>query len=197
MSEKKVLLVFRYGLGIFQAVRDLFSFRPGLTKDQFFSNGYAEKKVIMCTDILTHVRNLHKKLAPKPRVKTAPPSSMTSGVGYGVSSASVNHKIQSASAAGGATARTASMKPPDSSVTPQLLVRNFNTDPEVEANPAPLPVRFQTPRHMSAQGDAALALPIVRPTDAPELPAVPAAPYVHSVPHVRTAVCSLLFKSRL
>ncbi len=49
---------------MFQALRELFAYKPPITKDQFFSNGFVERKVIMCTEILQHVRQRHQSLAP-------------------------------------------------------------------------------------------------------------------------------------
>ncbi|XP_074642889.1 uncharacterized protein LOC141900072 isoform X2 [Tubulanus polymorphus] len=51
---------------VYRIMRDLFSYKPPLTKEQFFSSGFGERKVIMCTEIIERVAKLHQKLAPKP-----------------------------------------------------------------------------------------------------------------------------------
>ena len=48
----------------FQILRDIFSYRPPITKDQFFAKGFAERKVIMCTEVLQHVIAKNKQLNP-------------------------------------------------------------------------------------------------------------------------------------
>ena len=49
---------------ISQVLRDLFSYKPPITKDQFFSRGFAERKVIMCTEILQLVKDKAAELNP-------------------------------------------------------------------------------------------------------------------------------------
>ena len=57
-----------------QVLRDCFNYKPPITKEQFFSAGFVEKKVIMCTEILQVVRNKHQVLKPKDKVKVIGPS---------------------------------------------------------------------------------------------------------------------------
>ena len=52
-----------------QVLREMFTYKPPITKDQFFSNGFAERKVIMATEILNMLKARHKALTPKPKVK--------------------------------------------------------------------------------------------------------------------------------
>ena len=35
---------------------DYFNYKPSLTTDQFFKDGYAEKKVMLCIDIIGHIK---------------------------------------------------------------------------------------------------------------------------------------------
>lgn len=42
--------------------RELFAYKPPVTKDQFFSAGFGERKVIMCTQVLQRVRSRHRSL---------------------------------------------------------------------------------------------------------------------------------------
>ena len=37
-------------------MREMFSYKPPITRDQFFSPGFAERKVLMCTDVITQIR---------------------------------------------------------------------------------------------------------------------------------------------
>ena len=56
-----------------QVLRELFSYKPPLTQSQFFANGFAERKVIMCTEILSRMRDWHKQHGDKSS-KTKPSS---------------------------------------------------------------------------------------------------------------------------
>ena len=54
-----------------QILRDMFQHKPQITRDQFFSPGFAERKVIMATEILRLVRSRYKppKSSPKSAFK--------------------------------------------------------------------------------------------------------------------------------
>ena len=56
---------------LLQVLRDVFSFKPPITKEQFFSNGFVERKIIMCVDVIGLIRNQNKLLRPK-TAKTQP-----------------------------------------------------------------------------------------------------------------------------
>jgi len=43
-------------------LRELFAYKPPITKDQFFAAGFGERKVIMCTQVLELVHNKHRSL---------------------------------------------------------------------------------------------------------------------------------------
>ena len=113
----------------------------------------------MCTEILSHVRKLHMSLAPKGRVKSAPPSAMTSGAGRIVSAESVNHKIQPSRVTAGKSSNTAN-KPVDISVRPKVLPANN------DLNPALIPSHY-VPQRTIEQGDYVQALPTVLATATP------------------------------
>jgi len=51
-------------------LRDIFAYKPSITKDQFFVKGFVERKVIMCTKILEMVKKKNNQLNPAP-VKTS------------------------------------------------------------------------------------------------------------------------------
>eukprot|EP00914_Ancora_sagittata_P023593 GHVO01046614.1.p1 GENE.GHVO01046614.1~~GHVO01046614.1.p1 ORF type:complete len:319 (-),score=47.61 GHVO01046614.1:11-967(-) len=57
----------RFMEGAYKTLREIFSYKPPLTQNQFFSSSYAERKVIMCTEILQKIREKHRKLGPKPK----------------------------------------------------------------------------------------------------------------------------------
>lgn len=59
---------------MYKVLRELFSYKPPITKEQFFSSGFIERKVIMCTEVLSMVREKHKSMMPKPAVRYAPKS---------------------------------------------------------------------------------------------------------------------------
>jgi len=54
----------RFMQAMYKALREVFSYKPPLTKEQFFSNGFAERKIIMCTEIVTKTKDWHKLNAP-------------------------------------------------------------------------------------------------------------------------------------
>ena len=45
-----------------QVLRDLFQYVPVLTREQFLATGFAERKIIMTTDILRLCESKHKQL---------------------------------------------------------------------------------------------------------------------------------------
>ncbi len=47
-------------------MRDVFQYRPKITRDQFLSIGFAECKVILTIDILKHCQTKHNQLTNKP-----------------------------------------------------------------------------------------------------------------------------------
>ena len=51
-----------------QVLRDVFSYKPPISKEQFFNRGFAERKVIMCTEILQLVKNKATALNPPIKV---------------------------------------------------------------------------------------------------------------------------------
>jgi len=45
-----------------QVLREMFAYKPPVTKDQFFAPGFGECKVIMCTQVLQLVHSKHRSL---------------------------------------------------------------------------------------------------------------------------------------
>lgn len=59
-------------------MRDVFNYRPQLTRDQFLSaDSYTERKIILVYDILIHCQRLHTQLRPINDVKTSQPLTTT------------------------------------------------------------------------------------------------------------------------
>ncbi|XP_050391678.2 centrosomal protein of 44 kDa [Patella vulgata] len=54
----------RFMEAVYKILRDLFHYKPLVTKDQFFSAGFAERKVIMSTEVLSLLRAKKKELEP-------------------------------------------------------------------------------------------------------------------------------------
>ncbi|XP_052795755.1 uncharacterized protein LOC128228472 [Mya arenaria] len=54
----------RFMEAAYKVLRDIFSYKPPLTKEQFFGKGFIERKVIMCTDILDLVKQKALQLNP-------------------------------------------------------------------------------------------------------------------------------------
>lgn len=53
----------RFLQGVYSVLRDLFHFQPRLTKEQFLSNGYAERKIILTYNLLLLCQARHKQLS--------------------------------------------------------------------------------------------------------------------------------------
>ncbi|XP_064608935.1 uncharacterized protein LOC135473068 isoform X2 [Liolophura sinensis] len=51
--------------GVYKVLRDLFGYKPPITRDQFFSKGFAERKVIMCAEVINLIHKKHRSLCPK------------------------------------------------------------------------------------------------------------------------------------
>ncbi|XP_002733548.1 uncharacterized protein LOC100366350 [Saccoglossus kowalevskii] len=51
----------------FRVLRDLFSYKPKLTKDQMMTNGFTERKIIITYDILNLIKAKHQELERKSR----------------------------------------------------------------------------------------------------------------------------------
>lgn len=49
---------------LFQILRDLFHYKPPITKDQFFNSGFVERKIIMCTEVMKLIQQKNKSLQP-------------------------------------------------------------------------------------------------------------------------------------
>jgi hypothetical protein len=59
-----------------QILRDLFHYKPPITKEQFFNSGFVERKIIMCTDVLKLVQQKNKSLQPPKKAPTTTTSSL-------------------------------------------------------------------------------------------------------------------------
>lgn len=47
----------RFIEAMYKVLRELISYKPTLTKEQFFSKGFGERKIIMCTEIVAKIHN--------------------------------------------------------------------------------------------------------------------------------------------
>ena len=56
------LLYFKF-IVLSQILRDILCYKPPITKEQFFVTGYAERKILMCRDIIHLV---HTQYRPSP-----------------------------------------------------------------------------------------------------------------------------------
>lgn len=57
--------VYICSLGHIQILRDVFHYHPRLSKEQFLSVGFAERKVILATQVLLLCQRKHQQLAGK------------------------------------------------------------------------------------------------------------------------------------
>nr|XP_022324275.1 uncharacterized protein LOC111125095 [Crassostrea virginica] len=54
----------RFMEGCYKILRDLFHYKPPITKDQFFNSGFVERKIIMCTEVMKLIQQKNKSLQP-------------------------------------------------------------------------------------------------------------------------------------
>lgn len=57
---------------VYSALRDEFSYKPKITKEQFFAKGFAERKCIFITDVIRLCKGLHQDLARKAKTSISP-----------------------------------------------------------------------------------------------------------------------------
>lgn len=55
--------------GTYKVCRDVFSYRPSLSRDQFFSPGFAERKILFVCDLITECKKKHNELQQKAGVR--------------------------------------------------------------------------------------------------------------------------------
>lgn len=55
----------RFIESLYKVLRDVFHYVPVLTREQFLATGFAERKMIMATDILRHCESKHRQLTQK------------------------------------------------------------------------------------------------------------------------------------
>lgn len=60
----------RFMEAVYKILRDIFAYKPPITKEQFFAKGFAERKVIMCTEILQLIKKKQTELNPAPSKTT-------------------------------------------------------------------------------------------------------------------------------
>ena len=53
---------FRFIESAYKLLVNQFSYKPSITVQQFFQNGFAERKVMMCYDMCVMLKNKHQKL---------------------------------------------------------------------------------------------------------------------------------------
>ncbi|XP_013092491.2 centrosomal protein of 44 kDa-like [Biomphalaria glabrata] len=52
----------RFMEAVYKILRDMFEYKPQIHREQFFTDGYAERKMIMATDVLRQVQSRYKPL---------------------------------------------------------------------------------------------------------------------------------------
>lgn len=70
----------RFVDALYKIFRELYKFKMPLTKDQFFSKGFVEKKMMMCAQIASKTRERHQSLAPKAPIVIPKAQGGTSGI---------------------------------------------------------------------------------------------------------------------
>ena len=112
-------------------MRDIFNYRPKLTREQFLSEGFAEHKVIQTFDVLRLCQQTHKKLKP--------PSSTTTTKKYQHRSKSSVHTLADTAGIG----KFWQEKPPKTSHT--NTAHNFHHVPIASSSPPLSTVSYPSP----------------------------------------------------
>jgi len=64
---------YRFIESVFKLLVDAFSYKPAISVPQFFSEGFAEHKVILCKDIAVLMKAKHKELSKTQTAGAKPP----------------------------------------------------------------------------------------------------------------------------
>ncbi|VDI08309.1 centrosomal protein CEP44 [Mytilus galloprovincialis] len=121
-------------------MRDMFTYKPPVTKEQFFNAGFAERKIIMCADVIQMIRQKNKSLQPNKK-------STTSAV------STISHNLNKKSSRPKLTDLT---RPPSQSVTAKSSSRPGSADhkqvtfaSEEVVNELKQPPKYQGSRHVA------------------------------------------------
>ncbi|KAJ3209708.1 Centrosomal protein of 44 kDa [Entophlyctis luteolus] len=79
---------------VYKLLRDEFNYKPVLSRDQFFSNGFAERKMQFVIDVVRMVRNLRVDLGRRAKKEKSPASGKCAAHGQIIN----NHKRRSSAA---------------------------------------------------------------------------------------------------
>lgn len=66
----------RFMEGCYKILRDLFHYKPPITKEQFFNSGFVERKIIMCTEVMKLIQKKNKSLQPPRKAPTTTTSNL-------------------------------------------------------------------------------------------------------------------------
>ena len=67
---------FRFIESVYKLLVDQFSYKPAISVHQFFSEGFAEHKIILCKDIARLMHQKHQELTKNSQIKSVPKSSV-------------------------------------------------------------------------------------------------------------------------
>ena len=65
---------FRFIESVYKLLVDQFSYKPAISVHQFFSEGFAEHKIILCKDIARLMHQKHQELTKNSQIKSVPKS---------------------------------------------------------------------------------------------------------------------------
>ncbi|XP_063415603.1 uncharacterized protein LOC134697326 [Mytilus trossulus] len=71
---------FRFIEAVYKLMRDMFTYKPPVTKEQFFNAGFAERKIIMCADVIQMIRQKNKTLQPNKKSTTSAVSTISNNL---------------------------------------------------------------------------------------------------------------------
>ena len=113
----------RFLESVYKLLRDEFNYKPALSRDQFFSMGYAERKLILLGDVMRLCRTLHTRLVKNsPQMKKQVFASREAKSGTVTSFVTNGQKMEG-------------LVPSAGKIMSQYMIPNFNVQPPVQARP--------------------------------------------------------------
>ncbi|XP_019856325.1 PREDICTED: centrosomal protein of 44 kDa-like [Amphimedon queenslandica] len=138
--------------GLYKVMRDVFEYRPQLSRDKFLSDGFAERKIILSCDVLHHCQRMHLKLTgtsknPRPLTRGPRNKLITSTSVHTLSdSAGIGNYWQEKQSSLVTLSRREDYIPPSPPQTPSLspsIGLQLLTDPSLDITPLQTPLKYQ------------------------------------------------------
>ena len=133
-------------------MRDVFEYRPQLSRDKFLSDGFAERKIILSCDVLHHCQRMHLKLTgtsknSRPLTRGSRNKLITSTSVHTLSDSSgIGNYWQEKKSSLVTLSQREDYIPPSPPQTPSLspsIGLQLLTDPSLDITPLPTPLKIQ------------------------------------------------------